>query len=228
MNCANRPLTIAIDGPAGAGKSTIARAVAQVLNYTYVDTGAMYRAVALKCLNEHVDLTDHHAVYSTVAQSHIRLTGQEGASLKVELDGNDVTGLIRSPEVSQAVSLVAQVPQVREWLVGMQREMGLAGGVVMDGRDIGTVVLPEADVKVFLTASAEERARRRYRELVEAGQSVNFDEVLEAIQLRDALDKSRAVSPLRQADDAVAIDTTSKEIDEVVSCVLELVRSKGG
>lgn len=220
-------LSIAIDGPAGAGKSTVARAVAARLGYTYVDTGAMYRAAALKCLKNGVQLDDHEAVYEAVHGSEISLSpGEDG--VRVFLDGEDVSKAIRSTEVGEAVSMVAQVPQVRQWLVELQQVMGQAGGVVMDGRDIGTVVLPHAEVKVFLTASAHERARRRHLELLQEGKDVPFDEVLAAIERRDALDQSRVHSPLRKADDAVEIDTTQKTFDQVLEHILTLWRQKGG
>lgn len=220
-------LTIAIDGPAGAGKSTVARAVADALNYTYVDTGAMYRAATLKCLRERVDLTDHRSVQKAVDGSDITLApSQDGVG--VSLDGDDVTLEIRSSEVGDAVSLVAQVPSVRDALMRMQREMGKKGGIVMDGRDIGTVVLPNADVKVFLTASSVERAKRRHQELAASGRPAEFNDVLRAIERRDEIDRTREIAPLRPADDAVTIDTTHKSVDEVVSRILELCHDRGG
>ncbi len=220
-------LTIAIDGPAGAGKSTVARAVAAALHYTYVDTGAMYRAATLRCLRENVDLADHGAVEAVVTAGKIGFSQfQDG--VRVCLDGEDVTQEIRSREVGEAVSLVAQVPAVRTALVRMQREMGRRGGVVMDGRDIGTVVLPHADVKVFLTASSDERARRRHRELVAAGRDSDLEEVRRAIERRDEIDRNREIAPLRAADDAVTIDTTQRSIEEIVTWILGLCRDRGG
>lgn len=221
-----RPLTVAIDGPAGAGKSTVARGVAHALGYTYIDSGAMYRAATLKVLRRGVDLNASEAVLAVVAQSDITLrAAPEGP--RVYLDGEDVTEAIRTVEVGEAVSTVAQIPAVRETLVALQRRLGARGGVVMDGRDIGTVVLPWADVKVFLTASSKERARRRYQELRAAGKSVTFDEVYQALARRDAIDASRAHSPLRQAPDAVAIDTTGRSVDEVIEEVLALCYQRG-
>ena len=219
-------ICVAIDGPAGAGKSTVAKAVAKRLGFMYVDTGAMYRAVALKCLREGVDVGDPREVERAVRDIDLRLEHAEGG-VRVFLEGEDVTGRIRSREVGEAVSKVSTVPAVREALVRMQRELGARGGVVMDGRDIGTVVLPDAEVKVFLTASIEERARRRQSELLARGDRASFDEVLASIQERDERDSTRDVSPLRKADDAVEIDTTGKSVESVVQEIVELCLKRG-
>ena len=213
---------MAIDGPAGAGKSTVAKAVAERLNIMYVDTGAMYRAVALKCLRESVDVRDAHEVERAARTADVRLKQAEGGRLEVYLDGENVTEEIRSQAVGDAVSLVSAVPAVREVLVAVQRRMAKEGGVVMDGRDIGTVVLPDADVKVFLTASLEERARRRHRELAASGAPATLDAVMASIRERDERDSSRSLSPLRRAEDAVLIDTTGKPVEQVVAEILAL------
>jgi len=225
MQC--RKLTVAIDGPAGAGKSTVARNLARTLGYLYVDSGAMYRAVALRCLVQGVDLSNEDEVSRIARSADVRLV-QKSGELNVLLDGEDVTAAVRRPEVGEAAPQVAKYPAVREALVELQRKMSAAGGVVMDGRDIGTVVLPGADVKVFLTASPEERARRRYRELVQRGEKVSYQEVLEAIKRRDWMDASREHSPLVRAKDAVEIDTTGRPVGDVVEEILSLCIRKGG
>lgn len=223
----SKRLTIAIDGPAGAGKSTVAKAVAAALNYTYIDTGAMYRAVTLECLKRGIDVTDAGAVARAAGQMSLRL---EPASPepRVFVDGVDVTDAIRQPKVGEAVSHVARVPAVREALLHLQREMGEKGGIVMDGRDIGTVVLPGAEVKVFLTAAEEERAARRHAEMVARGEQITYEEVLEALRRRDALDRSRSVAPLRKASDAVEVDSTGRPVEAVVSEILRLCEERRG
>ena len=219
--------TVAIDGPAGAGKSTVARKVAQRLGYTYIDTGAMYRAVTWAVLQAGLAPGDEDAVARRAADTEIQLQ-TDAAGVRVVVAGQDVTDVIRGPETSAAVSYVAANPKVREHLVALQRRMARQGGVVMDGRDIGTVVLPDADVKVFLTASAEERARRRFEELKTAGHAESLEAIRRNIEQRDAIDSGRSVAPLRKAKDAVEIDTTDRTIDEVVGAVLRLVRTKEG
>ena len=201
---------IAIDGPAGAGKSTVAKIVAEKLGYTYIDTGAMYRGVAWKTLKQSQAATDED-ILRAVQEIDVRLACTENGT-RVTVDGTDVTQEIRTPEVTHIVSRVAALGPVREKMVELQRAMAADGAIVMDGRDIGTNVLPNADVKIFLTASVEERARRRYDEMKEKGYAVNFDKQ----------DSERAISPLRQAEDAVLLDTTSLSIDEVVTHVLKL------
>ena len=211
---------IAIDGPAGAGKSTVAKIVAEKLGYTYIDTGAMYRGVAWKTLRDDKDAPDE-AILRAVQGIDVRLACTESGT-RVTVDGTDVTAEIRTPEVTHIVSRVAALGPVREKMVELQRAMAADGAVVMDGRDIGTNVLPNADVKIFLTASVEERARRRYDEMVAKGYAVDFDELKDEIASRDKQDSERAISPLRQAEDAVLLDSTALSIDEVVARIMEL------
>jgi len=220
---------VAIDGPAGAGKSTTARRVAERLGYPYLDTGAMYRALALALLRRDPTLNPERA-WEALDRTQLRVAWDQG-TLRIFLDGEDVTEAIRAPEVSQAASRISAWPQVRARLLEEQRRIGRAweqqyGGVVLDGRDIGTVVFPEAEVKVFLVADPEERARRRQRELAARGQEVPLQQVLAEILQRDAQDRQRAVAPLRKADDAIELDTTSLSIDEQVQRVYELVRER--
>lgn len=216
-------LVIAIDGPAGAGKSTVARTVAQTLGYLYIDTGAMYRAITLAVLQAGISPDDAAAVERIAAAVTVELVPTRSGN-RVLLDGQDVTERIRTPEVSDAVSPIAAAPGVRRHLVAQQRQLAARGGVVMDGRDIGTVVLPDADVKVFLTASAAERAERRWRELRAAGHNATLDAIRRNIEERDRLDATREVAPLRKAPDAVEIDSTAQSIDAVVDEVLTLIR----
>ena len=211
---------IAIDGPAGAGKSTVAKIVAEKLGYTYIDTGAMYRAVAWKTLQQSSEATDE-AILRAVEGIDVRLACTDSGT-RVTVDGTDVTGEIRTPEVTHIVSRVAALGPVREKMVELQRAMAADGAVVMDGRDIGTNVLPNADVKIFLMASVEERARRRYDEMKEKGYAVDFDDLKKEIASRDKQDSEREISPLRQAEDAILLDSTALSIDAVVARVMEL------
>ncbi len=220
-------MRIAIDGPAGAGKSTIARRVAAVLGYVYVDTGAMYRALTAEVLRRSIEPEDAAAVSSLAKSLQIMLrhdnkTGQQG----VLIDHRDVTEEIREPVVNQNVSMVASHEGVRTAIVAQQKSMAAQGNVVMDGRDIGTTVIPDAEVKVFLKASVRERARRRSLDLIRRGYKVNLDELEDEIRERDFFDSTRRVSPLRKADDAVEIDTTHVSVDEVVDMVLLLCQGR--
>lgn len=215
---------IAIDGPAGAGKSTIAKAIAQKLAYTYIDTGAMYRAVALAALRAGVAVDDAAGLEAIAAAADIDMQMQSGAN-RIFLNGEDVTDAVRRPEVGAAASPVSAVGGVREHLVAAQRKLAGRGGVVMDGRDIGTVVLPAADCKIFLTADLDERVERRYAELVAKGLSTTREEVREDISTRDWRDTHRENSPLKQADDAVLLDSTGMTIDEVLAKVSELAEA---
>lgn len=217
-----KPLIIAIDGPSGAGKGTVARGVAARLGYRHVDTGAMYRAVAWKALHEGIEIGDERAVAALGERAAFEL--EDGRAV---IDGHDVAREIRTPEIDSAAAAVARHPAVRAALVRRQREMGQDGGIVMEGRDIGTVVFPDADVKIFLTASPEERARRRASDPAHAAsQQAVLAEIATALAERDRSDSTRAVSPLLQAPDALAIDTTSMPIESVVAHILSVVRTK--
>jgi cytidylate kinase len=219
-----KPLIIAIDGPSGAGKGTVARAVARALQYRHVDTGAMYRALAWKALRERTDLDDEAAVAALGERAHFDL-----ADDAVRIDGHEVSVAIRTPEIDAAAAKVARHPAVRRTLVERQRQYGVDGGIVMEGRDIGTVVFPRADVKIYLDASPEERARRRAQDPAHASFGAReLTEVASALAARDESDSTRAVSPLAVADDAAHIDTTGLSIDEVVRRVLEVVRTRQG
>lgn len=220
-----RKLVIAIDGPAASGKSTTARLVAERLGYLHVDTGAMYRAVALKVLRHKIGTDDKARIEALVKTTHVALKLQN-TTLHVMLDGEDVSDALRTPEVSKAVSPVSSIAEVRHAMVREQRLLGAEGGIVMDGRDIGTVVFPDADLKFFMVAGIEARARRRQQELEEKGTELSLDAVLEDIRERDARDASRAEAPLRRADDAIDVDTSAMTIDEQVRFVLDTVSTK--
>ncbi len=221
----NAHFTIAIDGPAGAGKSSVAREVARALGAVYLDTGAMYRAVGLYMLRHGVDPADGEQVAAHAAQARVDIVYQAGEQ-HVLLMGEDVSQAIRENEVSSAASSVSAVPQVRVLLVKRQQEMAREQSVVMDGRDIGTHVLPDATLKVYLTAEPEERARRREKELAEKGRPVPYRQLLEEINRRDYDDSHRAASPLRQADDAVLLDSTRLTREEVTARILALARER--
>ena len=214
-------LIIAIDGPSGAGKGTISRTLAETLGYRHVDTGAMYRAVGWKAAHEGVPLDDEAAVSALAQRANLVVEGGV-----VTIDGHDVTRAIRTPEIDRAATAVARLPKVREVLVARQRALGAEGGVVMEGRDIGTVVFPNADVKIYLDASAEERARRRAADTAHSGSQAGQAAVAAAIDARDKADSTRTISPLAIAPDAVHIDTTGMPISSVVDQVMALVRSR--
>ncbi len=219
-----QPIQIAIDGPSGAGKSTIAKYLSQRLGIMYLDTGAMYRALALKAIRLDIDTRDSERVSSLLHRLDIRITFESG-NQKVLLDGEDVTGLIRTDEVSMGASNVSAIPVVRERLVELQQKIASNNGVVMDGRDIGTHVLPNAQVKIFLTASVHERAQRRYQELKNKGLlTKTFKELEEEIEIRDYNDSHREASPLKKAEGAVLLDTSGLTIDQVVEKILEQVK----
>lgn len=217
---------VAIDGPGGAGKSTIAKAVAKELGWIYVDTGAMYRAVGLSALKRGLSIRQQQAEVEAMVQFlDIQLRFSEGCQ-RIFLEGEDVSEAIRTPEVSLAASDVSAISKVREALLERQRQLAETENVVMDGRDIGTVVLPHARVKLFLTASAEERARRRHRELAAKGEEVPFEQVLADLCYRDKQDSTRAAAPLRMAKDAVLVDTTGLSLEQSTAKVLELIRER--
>lgn len=211
---------VAIDGPAGSGKSTISSRVAKRLGWTHIDTGAMYRAVTLKAIENEIDLTDEDA-YRFLETSLIHYDLD-----RIYIDDRDVTEKIRSDEVTQNVSLVSSFPYVRKKLVSLQQKAARDGNIVMDGRDIGTVVLPNADLKVFLTANVEERAKRRFAESMRKGKRVYMKNVIDEIVLRDKKDSTRAQSPLKMADDAIMLDTTYLTIAEVVDKIIDLIDKK--
>lgn len=219
-------LQVAIDGPASSGKSTVAKIIAHRFNYVYVDTGAMYRSVTLAALDRKVDLTDKTAL--TDLANQIEITFQPGEDgQRVFIDGQEVTKEIRMPRVAANVSTVAAVPGVRKALVTAQRNLAKQGAVVMDGRDIGTTVLPKAPVKIFLVASAHERARRRYTENVAKGiETASLAELQHQIELRDKKDSTRKVSPLTQAADAIKVNSTNMSIDQVVDTITEIIKKK--
>lgn len=219
-----KKIVVAIDGPAGAGKSTIAKLAAEKLGYAYIDTGAMYRSVAWKFLQtgKHFD----EDFISGLSKTMLIDFKPEAKINRVFVDGTEVTDAIRTPEVTAIVSRVAAIGAVREAMVDQQRRMGEAGGVLMDGRDIGTVVFPNAQLKIFLTASVEERARRRYAEMVAKGQQVDLQQLQADIAERDKQDSERAISPLRQAEDALLLDTSDMGISEVTDRILQLVQER--
>ena len=221
----NEKLIIAIDGPVGSGKSTVARRVSEMLGYAHLDSGAMYRAVGLKALREGVPLDSPERLAGLAERARIDLAPQDG-KLLVLLDGEDVTDAIRAPEVSHAASVVAVVPGVRHPMVAEQRRAGGSGGVVMEGRDIGSVVFPHADLKIFLDASPEVRASRRQRELEEKGEPLEFASVLAEVHRRDRRDREREMSPLVRAADAVLVDNTAMDAEETARVIVLLAKEK--
>ncbi|NGQ94596.1 (d)CMP kinase [Brevibacillus sp. SYP-B805] len=219
-------MNIAIDGPAGAGKSTVAKAVASRLRYVYIDTGAMYRALAWAVLQAGISVEDEEAVAALLQHNRIRLE-RSGNEQRVFWNDTDVTGEIRTPEVSRYASIVASYGAVRSLMLILQRRMAEQGNVVMDGRDIGTHVLPDAEVKIFLTASIRERAKRRFAELMAQGHATTVEELEAEIAERDRRDSEREVAPLRQAADAVLVDTTGRSVEDVVDHILQICKRTG-
>ena len=217
-----KKINIAIDGPSAAGKSTISKKVAKNLNYIHLDSGAMYRSAAYKALKENIDLTDEEKLVKMLQKTTIQLT----VDGRVLLDNEDVSKEIRTEQISMSASLISKLSGVREILVAEQRKMALDKGYIMDGRDIGTVVLKDAEVKIFLTASVEARARRRYLQDKEAGMDVSLEVLKEEIEKRDYQDTHREVSPLKKADDAIVVDSSDLSIDEVVSEILDIINKK--
>ena len=212
-------IRIAIDGPGGAGKSTIAKQVARALDIDYIDTGAMYRAVGYKLIRDNVDMYDEDALLEMLEATDIDFSGG-----KTILDGEDISDRIRTQEISRKASECSALAPVRAKLVELQKKMGSTKSVIMDGRDIGTVVLKDAELKIYLTASAEERAERRYKELLLKGEDISYEKVLADMQERDYNDMHREITPLRKADDAIELDTTGMSIDEVTEYILRKVK----
>ncbi len=212
-------MIIAIDGPAGSGKSTISKLVAKDLNLIYLDTGAMYRMFTLKLLNEKVSFEDKKKIEELLQNLNININKES-----FSLDGKDVSEEIRKSDVSQNVSKVAAIKEVREKMVDLQRKFSQSKDVILDGRDIGTVVFPNADIKIYLVADLKERAERRYREMLEKGQKVSFEEIYKNIADRDKLDSTREITPLKKAADAVEVDTTAKSIEEVKKEILNIYK----
>lgn len=218
-------ISVAIDGPVGAGKSTIARAAAERLNFIYCDTGALYRAVGLFCHRSGVDMHDPSEIAMAMSDIKLEIRLVDGVQ-RIFLNGEDVSEEIRQPEISMAASTVSAVPEVRAALLSMQRNIAETNSVIMDGRDIGTVVLPNAEVKIFLTADPEVRAKRRYDELVAKGSDVTFEEVLDDLNKRDYNDSHRAAAPLKQAADAVLADTSELDFEQSVELICELIKER--
>ena len=218
-------VSVAIDGPVGAGKSTIARAAAAALGYVYVDTGAMYRSVGLYCRRKNTDMGSPVDIAAQLGEISLGIRIIDGVQ-HIFLNGEDVSEEIRLPEISMAASAVSAVPEVRDALLGMQREFAEKNNVIMDGRDIGTVVLPNARVKIFLTASPEIRAKRRFDELKAKGREVTFEEVLDDLNKRDYNDSHRAAAPLRAAEDAVVADTSGLDFEQSVKLVCGLIKER--
>ncbi len=217
-------IAVAIDGPAGAGKSTIARAAAASLGFIYVDTGALYRSIGLNALRKGVDLADATAIENSLEGLKVELSFDVQGAQVVLLNGEDVSSLIRTPEVSMSASKVSAVPAVRSFLLDLQRNMAKTQSVIMDGRDIGTVVLPNAEVKIFLTASPEIRAKRRYDELIEKGQDVKYEDVLADVIERDYNDSHREIAPLKPAEDSKLADTSGLTLEESIELIISIIK----
>lgn len=218
-------VNVAIDGPAGAGKSTVARCAAKELGYIYVDTGALYRTVALAAQRNGV-LGNEEAVQDLLGKITVELKFDENSEQKVYLNGEDVSSLIRTPQISMAASKVSQIPAVRAFLLELQRSIARSNNVIMDGRDIGTVVLPDADVKIFLFASPECRAQRRYKELIEKGENVAYEDVLKDVNDRDYQDSHREIAPLKPTEESVMADTTGKALPESIDMIVSVIKEK--
>lgn len=216
---------IAIDGPGGAGKSTVAKAVAAALKITYVDTGALYRTIGLYVKQKKVDPSDAQAVTALLPEIRIELLYRDGTQ-HILLNGEDVGDSIRTQEISMYASKVSAYPAVRDFLLSTQRDIAKTQSVIMDGRDIGTVIFPDAEVKIFMTATAENRAERRYKELIDRGVPADYEVILEEIKTRDRNDSTRATAPLKQADDAILLDNTGFKLEESVDAVLKIIAEK--
>ena len=217
-------INVAIDGPAGAGKSTVAKAAAKELGYIYVDTGALYRTIALNAVR-HGILNDTEKIEAMLSDTKVELKFADGVQ-SVYLNGENVSGLIRTPEISMGASVVSAIPKVRAFLLDLQRDIAKKNNVIMDGRDIATVVLPNADVKIFLFASPECRAKRRYDELIEKGESVTFDEGLDDVNKRDYQDSHREIAPLKPSEDSVMADTSELDLNGSVELVVDIIKER--
>lgn len=217
-------MIIAVDGPAGAGKSTVAKIVAKELGFLYVDTGAMYRALTLKAIEAKVDPKDTLRLIEMACNTNVDLRNDKDGSLKVYLDGRDVSNFIRQPRITKLVSDIAKIKEVRQVMLKLQRGLGKERDCVLDGRDIGTVVFPNADKKFYIDANFKERVRRRYKELKELGQDVTLGNIEDDLRNRDTIDSTREFAPLKKADDAIYVDTTEMAIEEVVNEVLGYIR----
>jgi cytidylate kinase len=217
-------MIIAIDGPAGAGKSTVAKILAERLGFLYIDTGAMYRALTLRVLEENIDIKNTMRIILTAKNTNIDLKHTQDASFKIFLDGRDVTKGIRQPRITKYVSDIAKIKGVREVMLGLQRKLGSENNAVLDGRDIGTVVFPDAEKKFYIDADFKERVKRRYEELKGLGQDVSLNDVEADLRNRDTIDSTREFAPLKKADDAIYIDTTRMTIEEVVEKTLSYIR----
>lgn len=217
-------IAIAIDGPAGAGKSTIARLAAKELGFIYVDTGALYRAIGLAASRRGFAAEDKTDIIAMLDEIKVALAFNDKKEQIVLLDGEDVSGYIRTPEISMMASAVSAIPEVRAFLLDLQRDMAHTNNVIMDGRDIGTVVLPDAKIKIFLSASPECRARRRYDELVEKGMDVKYEDILSDVVARDYADSHRDIAPLKPADDAIEVDTSGEDLETSVNKLLSIMR----
>ena len=217
---------VAIDGPSGAGKSTISKIVANKLGFVYIDTGAMFRSLAYKAIKNGIDIKNEHGkIIDMMKNTKLDIVCEEDGQ-KMYIDGENITGFIRTPEVSKGASDIAVIPEVRERLLQIQRSLAQKTSCIMDGRDIGTCVLPNADVKIFLTASCEARAKRRYKELTERGEKVTYNEVLEDMRYRDNNDSTRKTAPLKIADDAIKADTSKLDFDESVELIEKIITEK--
>lgn len=220
-------IRVALDGPGGAGKSTVAKIIAAKMGYVYVDTGALYRTVGLYAMEKGVSKDDESGIIALLDTIDVRLTYENGEQ-HVFLNGSDVGGRIRTPDASMYASAVSKLPEVRAYLLDLQKKIAEKGGVVMDGRDIGTVIMPDAEIKVFLTATPEERARRRLKELLEKGENVTFEEVFNDMQQRDKNDSERETAPLKPADDAVMFVNDGYDAEASADYIIDLIRKKCG
>ena len=219
-------IAVAIDGPAGAGKSTISKSAAKVLGFIYVDTGALYRTVGLAASRRNIEPVQGEEVNNLLDSIKVELTFNDKGEQVVLLNGEDVSAFIRTPEASMMASKISAIPEVRAYLLDLQRNMATTNNVIMDGRDIGTVVLPNAEVKIFLTATPEARATRRYKELVEKGMDVKYDDILQDVITRDYNDSHREIAPLKQADDAVLADTTEIDLQGSIDLIVSIIKER--